>query len=98
MNGYRLSPAAQGDLRRIWDYTGERWGDDQAEMYVRVIQRALERLVDNPLIGRPRDEVRRGYRSHAAGSHTLYYRVAGDDSIDVVRNLHKRMDVERHLD
>jgi len=54
--------------------------------------------VDNPMIGRACDEVRPGYRKHAVGSHTLYYRIASADVIDVVRILHQRMDVDRHLD
>jgi toxin ParE1/3/4 len=95
---YVLSPAAQADLAEIWDYTCQRWGDDQAEKYVREIQRAIERIVGNPLIGRPCDQVREGYRRHAIGSHTLYYLVASHDLIDVVRILHNRMDVDRHLD
>lgn len=93
-----LSPAAQADLADIWDYTCERWGDSQAEIYVRDIQRAIERVAHNPLIGRSCDEVREGYRRQAVGSHTLYYRIARPDLIDVVRILHKRMDVDQHLD
>ncbi|QUR67788.1 type II toxin-antitoxin system RelE/ParE family toxin [Mycobacterium spongiae] len=99
MSQYVLSPAAQADLEQIWDFTSERWNDDQAEAYVRVIQRAVELVADNPLIGRSCDEVRAGYRRHTAGSHTLYYRVgAGGDLVEVVRILHKHMDVDRHLD
>ena len=63
-----------------------------------VIQRAIDRIADNPMIGRACDEVRPGYRKHAVGSHTLYYRIASVDVIDVVRILHQRMDVDRHLD
>jgi toxin ParE1/3/4 len=33
----------------------------------------------------------------AAGSHTLFYRVTAEGLIDVVRVLHQRMDVGRHL-
>jgi plasmid stabilization system protein ParE len=29
---------------------------------------------------------------------THYYRIAGDDLIDVVRVIHKRMDVDRQFD
>lgn len=50
------------------------------------------------MIGRACDEVRAGYRKHAVGSHTLYYRNASADVIDVVRILDQRMDVDRHLD
>ena len=98
MSRYVLSPGAHADLEQIWDYTCERWDDDQAEEYVREIQHAIDRVVDNPMIGRACDEVRPGYRKHAVGSHTLYYRIALGDVIDVVRILHQRMDVDRHLD
>lgn len=93
-----LSPAARADVEQIWDYTSDRWGDDQAENYVRELQRAIERVVNDPGIGRACDEVRPGYRKHAVGSHTVYYRIARIDMIDVVRILHQRMDVDRHLD
>lgn len=103
MSRYVLSPAARADLEQIWDYSSQRWDDDQAEEYLREIQRAIERVVSNPTIGRACDDVRPGYRKHAVGSHTLYYRIGrddviDDDVIDVVRVLHQRMDADRHLD
>jgi toxin ParE1/3/4 len=94
---YLLSPAAQADLEQIWDYTHDRWGVDQAEEYLRELQRAIERAAANPRIGRDCDEIRPGYRKLAAGSHTLFYRVTAEGRIDVVRVLHQRMDVDRHL-
>jgi len=33
MSRYILSPRAQADLDEIWDYTAERWGVDQAEIF-----------------------------------------------------------------
>jgi len=95
---YSLSPAARVDLDDIWDYTCERWDAKQAEKYLREIQRAIERITDNPQIGRSCDDVRPGYRKHAVGSHSLYYRITDADLVDVVRILHQRMDVDRHLD
>ena len=97
MSQYLLSPATQADLEQIWDYTRGRWGVDQAEEYLRQLQRAIERAAANPRIGRACDEVRPGYRKLAAGSHTLFYRVIAEAVIDVVRILHQRMDVDRHL-
>lgn len=98
MSRYALSPAARGDLEQIWDYTAARWDDDQAETYFRDIQRAIGQVARNPMIGRACDEVRPGYRKHSVGSHNLYYRVADAGAIDVVRILHQRMDLDRHLD
>ena len=97
MNRYLLSPAAQADLEQIWDYTRDRWGADPAEQYLRELQRAVERIAANPQIGRQCDEIRPGYRKLAAGSHTLFYRVNAEDVVDVIRVLHQRMDVDRHL-
>lgn len=92
-----LSPAAVADLTHIWDFTAERWDVEQADEYLREIERALGRVADNPLIGRACDEIRSGYRRHSVGSHSLYYRYTGDD-VDIVRVLHHRMDVDRALD
>ena len=96
MSRYLLSPAAQVDLEQIWDFTHDRWGVDQAEEYLRELQRAIERAAANPLIGRACDEIRPGYRKLAAGSHVLFYRLTAE-GIVVVRVLHQRMDVDRHL-
>lgn len=65
--------------------THDRWGVDQAEEYLRELQRAIERAAANPRIGRACDEIRRGYRKLAAGSHTLFYRVSTEGVTDVVR-------------
>ena len=97
MNRYLLSPAAQADVEQIWAFSVDRWGRDQAEKYLREIQRGIDRAADNPMIGRVCDEVRSGYRRHPVGSHVLFYRVEGN-MIDVVRILHKRMEMDLHLD
>jgi toxin ParE1/3/4 len=96
MSRYVLSPKAQDDLRDIWDYTAERWGAEQANEYLRILQRAIEVVADEPRRGRSCDEVRKGYRKYSAGSHMLIYRKI-ETGIDIVRVLHGRMDFERHL-
>jgi toxin ParE1/3/4 len=55
MSGYVLSPRARADLEGIWDYTAERWGVDQAEDCIRLLQRAIEtvpRGLHATLVGR----------------------------------------------
>jgi toxin ParE1/3/4 len=93
---YIVSPRAQQDLGEIWDYTAERWGIDQAETYIRLIQLAIETVADDPRRGRSCDEVREGYRKYSAGSHVLFYR-STKVGIDIVRVLHGSMDFERHF-
>lgn len=97
MGKFLLSPAAQADLEDIWDYTAQRWDAEQAVHYLRELQRAIERAAENPAIGRACDEIRAGYFRLATGSHVLFYRVTAEGLIDIVRVLHQRMDVDRHL-
>jgi toxin ParE1/3/4 len=94
--GYALSPRARSDIREIGRYTLERWGIDQAEVYVRMIGDAVASVADDPRRGRSCDDVRAGYFKFAVGSHVIFYRRVGAD-IDVVRVLHGRMDFGRHL-
>jgi toxin ParE1/3/4 len=94
---YLLSPAAQADLEEIWGYTAERWDVDQTEEYLSGLQHAIVRAAANPRVGRSCDEIRPSYRKLAAGSHTLYYRLSADGTVDVIRVLHQRMDIDRHL-
>lgn len=96
MTSYRLTPAAQRDLSSIWDFTQERWDDDQAEIYISEIRAAIERIAAAPDRGRACDEIREGYRRYSIGSHLILY-VQRTDGVDVIRVLHQRMDPSRHL-
>lgn len=96
MSRYVLSPRAQADLSDIWDYTAERWGTDQADGYLRLLQHAMEAIADNPRKGHLCEEVRKGYRKYPAGSHVLFHRSI-ETGIDIVRVLHSRMDFEQHV-
>ena len=94
MSRHLLSPAARTDLNTI--YGRARWGADRAELYIREIQRAVEKVAADPRRGRPCDDIRPGYLKFAVGTHMLFYRRVQND-IDVVRILHQRMDFDQHL-
>lgn len=96
MSPYALSPRAASDLNDIWDHTQAQWGEVQAESYIRGIQRAIEDAAGDPRRGRPCDHIRTGYFKLSAGSHVIFYRLAGGE-LDVIRILHQRMDFARHL-
>lgn len=91
-----LSPRARRDLEEIWDYTERRWGIDQAEIYIRQLWQHIEAVAMRPALGRACPDVRAGYYKYPSGSHVLFYRML-DDGIDIIRILHERMDVRRHL-
>ena len=97
MKGILLSPAARADLEEIWDYTARTWGRAQAERYVLEIREAC-----NPWRGErggadPIDDIRPGYLKLAVRSHVLFYRLTESGQIDIVRILHRKMDVPGRL-
>ena len=96
MAEFSLRPKAISDLEKIWEYTVETWGEEQAERYVRLINESFRQIADNPSLGRSCDTIREGYRKRGIGRHVIFYRT-NDGDIEVVRILHDRMDVNRHL-
>jgi toxin ParE1/3/4 len=76
-------------------YTFENWSLEQAESYVSEMIAACEGLAKGIKVGRPVD-VRDGYLKYAVGSHVLFYRTTSR-TIEIIRILHQRMDVNRHL-
>ncbi|MFD1558399.1 type II toxin-antitoxin system RelE/ParE family toxin [Paraburkholderia silviterrae] len=91
----RLTPLAESDLEEIWHYTFSQWSMDQADSYHRDLISTIEALACGTKVGRI-CTVRDGYWRYAAGSHVIFYREAAQ-TLDVIRILHQRMDVERHL-
>jgi len=96
MPGYRLLRRARADLLDIASYTAERWDEEQAEHYVTRLFSAFQRLVDAPELRRPYPEIPPYWRA-LEGSHAVFYRVADDGEVFVIRVLHARMLPELHL-
>ena len=74
INIYRLTPKAKADLRIIWNYTTEKWGENQAIQYILQIKSKFKQLADNPLLGKSRNDIKEGYRSFPEGKHHIFYR------------------------
>lgn len=91
----RLTPLAETDLEDIWTYTFERWSLEQAEHYVGELAAAFERLARGEWVGRS-SRAGDGYRRYLVGAHVVFYRET-TETLDVIRVLHQRMDVDRHL-
>lgn len=90
-----FSPLAQGDVSDIWDYTLNQWGLNQATIYTQDLRDSSRALADGSVIGQAVD-IRDGYFKYRSGEHFIFYQVS-DSKITVIRILHKRMDVGRHL-
>ena len=96
MAGFKLTPAAFQDFEDIARYTRRRWGNAQCDLYLRALDRRFAALAVKPSLGRPRDDVREGYRGAKEGRHLIFFREA-KGGIEIVRILHESMDVESRL-
>jgi toxin ParE1/3/4 len=96
MRKVRLSKLANRDLREIYKYSARQFGVAQAETYYAGLWRCFRFLAEHPAVGRLRTELTPPARSHHYKRHVMFYDIA-EDHILVVRVLHERMDVARHM-
>jgi len=114
MARFRLARPAQIDLANILSTSAERWGAEGRQRYAAVLAAAMRHVAAEPYgpLSKKRPDLRSGIRSFhvryarrsAEGAkvrrpvHVLYYRVAQEGVIEVVRVLHEKMDPSRHLE
>ncbi|MDN3666834.1 type II toxin-antitoxin system RelE/ParE family toxin [Algibacter miyuki] len=96
-NKYRISEQAIADLNDIWVYTFHKWSKDQADRYYGLIIEEREFISNNYLIGKSVEQTRKNYRVSKIKSHLVFYRKAENDSVEIVRILHQRMDSKNRL-
>jgi len=98
MASFVLTVKAKSDLLRIGRYSASRCGHDQRNRYLAQLDLGFHELTANRMRGRDCGSIRAGYRKHRAGQHIIFYRSLTDESIEIVRVLHQRMDIDAHLD
>lgn len=81
----------------IGRYTRKQWGKMQQRRYLIQLDAAFHDLSDNPEIGHVCDDIREGYYKFGVGKHLIFYRLKGNDQIEIVGILHGSMDIEQHL-
>ena len=86
------APKSKQDLQDVWRYFARVASPDIADRLLREIEQAGERLADQALMGRARDEVMPGLRTVLVNPYTVFYR-ATDANVEIVRVLHERRNV-----
>jgi len=84
------------DFIDILRFTGETWGHDQLLAYRDKIDDALLAISHNPQLGHRRDDLPPTHLVYQVGSHLIVYR-PGKDSLGILRILHQRMSISRHI-
>lgn len=89
---YRLSHAAQQDLRDIRTYSKDMFG--VARDYMRGIRAAFGLLRERPFAGAAEHDLGDGMRGSSHRSHRIYY-VVKEHQVLIVRILHHAQDAAR---
>ena len=78
---FDLRPLARQQLLDIYDWTADRFGEPQADRYLRQINETIETLCTTPHIG----PIFRGrVRRFVTGRHLIYYQI-NRDRIVIIR-------------
>ena len=94
---YIISKKAVIDLEEIWVFTVDKWSVAQADRYYLLIIDEIKFICKNITCGKSIDNIRKGYRATKVKSHLIFYRVV-NDTVEIIRLLHERMDIEKRLD
>jgi toxin ParE1/3/4 len=97
MATFTLTRKAKEDMLAIGRYTRKHWGATQQNHYLSLLDSAFHDLANKRAIGQPCTEIRTGYFKYHIGKHLIFYRHIAPDQIEIVRILHGRMDISRHL-
>lgn len=99
MGKVRFSNMAVEDLTAIWNYTEEKWSEQQADSYYEQLIAASRRIANEPFLpgSKKYDHIEAGLCGFKIHKHILFYRVIDEQSIFIVRILHERMDINNRL-
>ncbi len=89
-------PLAESDLIDIWIYGHQNWGITQADDYADSLERKFKSLAKLPRKYNLRNELSPPVRICPHISHIIIYTIE-NDTILVIRVLHKSMDFKRHI-
>ncbi len=78
MYNWRLSTLAKEDLRRIYYYGAQHFGQQQADSYFYAFFSMFDNIAKNPLLYQSVDHIRPGYRRCPCGVDSIYYRINGN--------------------
>ena len=90
-NRFRKSPQADLDLDSIWDFIASN-SVRAADKQIARIGKIFEMLLENPLAGRERRELKAGLRSFPVDNYVIFYAPL-PDGVEIIRVMHGRQDI-----
>ncbi len=93
MNNIIFSVDALDDVRYIFQYTYETFGDTQTISYRNKMEIAISKIANMPSIGHKRKDIPLDTLAYVFGKHTIIYEIFEENKlVNILRILHSQMD------
>ena len=89
MAKYKFTNKAVYDLTQIWNYTLNKWSEDQADRYYHMLLENCKEVANNPELGKNYSGVTENLFGFKAGRHIIFYRRTVDNEVEITRILHE---------
>lgn len=87
---YKLTPRARKDLKEIWNYTIDKWGEKQAKTYLNDIFECFDEITNENLIYKRLLIGNKNFKLVRCGHHCIFFTVDIEPTIAAI--LHEKMD------
>ncbi len=94
MKPFVLTNKAKADLKAVAAFTEKRWGRKQRNDYIKQFDNTFHLLAKTPSMGKACDCIKSDYQKFPHASHIIFYRQGAENIVEIIRILHKNMDVE----
>ncbi|MFW5758275.1 MAG: type II toxin-antitoxin system RelE/ParE family toxin [Bacteroidota bacterium] len=97
MAKYELTNKAVEDLTGIWEYTIEKWSEQQADKYFNLLLDTCQDIANNPELGKNYDGITKDLYGLKMNRHIVFYRKRINLPVEITRILHERMELKNRL-
>jgi len=97
MAKFKLTNKAVDDLTRIWNFTFDKWSENQADKYYHMLLEYCNEVACNPEIGKNYSGVTENLLGVKAGRHIIFYRKLEENEVEITRILHEKMDLKNRI-
>ena len=95
MANYKLNEEAKDDLKRIYRYGFENFGETRADAYYMALFARFDEIADNPYSYPSAEHIKPGYRRSVCGVDVIYYKVV--DGVPMMMRVLGRQDAREEL-
>ena len=94
---YKLTTKEVDNLTRIWNYTFDKWSENQADKYYFMLLETFNEVACNPDPGKNYSVVSENLLGFKAGRNIIFYRKNEENQVEITRILHEQMDLKDRI-